>query len=152
MSCSTLRSTTPYVVMVGDVGIGKSTIAEKLTGRKKLSSNNKLSFTKIPMNFTSRTRRLDVCDTPGSNPMQERYEHNQGIAQVRNKMDGGNNYFCIKESKSMNHCFMCRWPWKSTQVIIFQSKSVLLHRSTLKLKKYGPQDFFLSSQLRGAAV
>ena len=70
----------PYVVMIGDIGIGKSTIIEKLTGRRGLASRSSESFTKSSLRYHS--DQLDICDTPGSNPMQERYEHNIWIAQV----------------------------------------------------------------------
>ena len=72
----------PYVVLIGDVGIGKSTLVEKLTGFHRLSSPGAESFTKDSMVYSTISGRLLICDTPGSNPMEQRYEHNYWIAMV----------------------------------------------------------------------
>lgn len=70
----------PYVVLIGDVGIGKSTLAEKLTGHRGMSSDSSTSFTRRALHF--RSPRLQLCDTPGSNPMKDRFEHNCWIAEA----------------------------------------------------------------------
>ena len=70
----------PYVVLIGDVGIGKSTLVEKLTGHRGMSSDSSTSFTRRALHF--RSPRLQLCDTPGSNPMKDRFEHNCWIAEV----------------------------------------------------------------------
>ena len=76
----------PYVVMIGDVGIGKSTIVEKLTGEQRLASSGGKSFTKDAIVYLSKNDRVWICDTPGSNPIEERYEHNIWIATVSMRM------------------------------------------------------------------
>ena len=47
-----------YVVLVGDVGTGKSTLVEKLTGEKGRSSDANESFTKTSETFWVRGGRL----------------------------------------------------------------------------------------------
>ncbi|XP_044183213.1 uncharacterized protein LOC114955585 [Acropora millepora] len=74
----------PYVVLLGDVGTGKSTIVEKLTQRKDRSSNSKESFTKATEVFQLRDKSLIVADTPGSNALKEKFEHNVQIAAALN--------------------------------------------------------------------
>lgn len=72
----------PYVVLIGDVGIGKSTLVEKLTGYHRLSSSGDVSFTKTSTVYTTYEDKLQICDTPGSNPLEQRFEHNFCIALV----------------------------------------------------------------------
>ena len=43
---SRARDTTPYTILLGDVGTGKSTIVEKLSGVTGKSSDSSTSFTK----------------------------------------------------------------------------------------------------------
>jgi len=75
---------TAYVVLIGDVGTGKSTIVEKLTGATEYSSNADESFTRESTIFVSDDGRLTVADTPGSNAMQEKLAHNMEIAAACN--------------------------------------------------------------------
>jgi len=76
--------TCPYVVLLGDVGSGKSTIVEKLTGEKERSSDAYESVTKTSEPFWVPDGSLIVCDTPGSNAMKEKLEHNVWIAGALN--------------------------------------------------------------------
>ena len=74
----------PYIVLLGDVGTGKSTIVEKLTKREGRSSNSKESFTKDSEVFWVRDGSLIVADTPGSNALKDKLEHNVHIAGAIN--------------------------------------------------------------------
>ena len=73
-----------YVVLVGDVGSGKSTILEKLTGARNKSSNSFESFTRASEGLYTPDRSLIVADTPGSNAMRDKMEHNVWIARALN--------------------------------------------------------------------
>ena len=73
-----------YIVLVGDVGSGKSTLVEKLTGAKKRSSNASESATRSSEAFCVPDDSLIISDTPGSNSRKERFEHNVWIAQAFN--------------------------------------------------------------------
>ncbi|KAH3757171.1 hypothetical protein Pelo_10992 [Pelomyxa schiedti] len=75
--------TKPFFVLMGDVGSGKSTLCEKLTGRTGLSSDSAESFTKESKIFLSVSRKLVgaverrywIADTPGLNSMKGRVDH-----------------------------------------------------------------------------
>ena len=75
-----------YVVLLGDVGSGKSTVVEKLTGRTGRSSDANESWTKTAESFWSKDKSLIIADTPGSNAMKEKLEHNIWIAHALNFM------------------------------------------------------------------
>eukprot|EP00111_Clytia_hemisphaerica_P023492 TCONS_00069223-protein len=70
----------PYVVLVGNVGSGKSTIVEKLTGEKGRSSSSAESATRATEYFWTPDQRLLIADTPGTNPRKDKLEHNNEIA------------------------------------------------------------------------
>ena len=70
----------PYIVLIGDVGSGKSTIVEKITGREGRSSNSDTSFTKTSQAFWVSDKSMKICDTPGSNAMDDKLNHNVWIA------------------------------------------------------------------------
>lgn len=74
----------PYIVLLGDVGTGKSTIVEKLTGVKGRSSDANESFTKTSACFWVSDGSLIVSDTPGSNALKDKLEHNISIARALN--------------------------------------------------------------------
>ncbi|XP_078382049.1 uncharacterized protein LOC144664721 [Oculina patagonica] len=74
----------PYIVLLGDVGTGKSTITEKLTGEKGMSSDANESFTKTSKVFWVPDGSLIVSDTPGSNALKDKLEHNTWIAGALN--------------------------------------------------------------------
>jgi GTP-binding protein EngB required for normal cell division len=73
-----------YVVLLGDVGSGKSTVVEKLTGEKGRSSDASISFTKTSEAFCVPDGSLIISDTPGSNAMDDELEHNVWIAAAFN--------------------------------------------------------------------
>uniref|UniRef100_A0A7M5XF89 G domain-containing protein n=1 Tax=Clytia hemisphaerica TaxID=252671 RepID=A0A7M5XF89_9CNID len=70
----------PYVVLVGNVGSGKSTIVEKLTGEKGRSSSSAESATRAAEYFWTPDQRLLIADTPGTNPRKDKLGHNKEIA------------------------------------------------------------------------
>ena len=77
----------PYVVLLGDVGTGKSTIVEKLTGERNRSSSAEESFTTSAGLCTVEGpagKNLVISDTPGSNAMSDNFKHNIWIAQAMN--------------------------------------------------------------------
>ena len=74
----------PYVVLLGDVGTGKSTIIEKLTGEKGRSSDANESFTLTAEAFWVPDGSLIIADTPGSNALKDKMEHNIWIAHALN--------------------------------------------------------------------
>jgi len=82
-----LPESTPYVIMMGDVGVGKSTAVEKLAGTRGLSSNASESFTKasewIPINHQP-WGSLIICDTPGANSITDKFEQNLEVAKAMN--------------------------------------------------------------------
>ena len=69
-----------YVVLIGDVGTGKSTIVEKLTGVTGRSSNSNESFTRETQIISSEDGCLTIADTPGVNAMSDTLKHNLEVA------------------------------------------------------------------------
>ncbi|XP_068751442.1 uncharacterized protein [Montipora capricornis] len=74
----------PYVVLLGDVGTGKSTLVEKLTGIKGRSSDANESFTQTFKPFCVPDGSLVVADTPGGNALKDKLDHNLEIARALN--------------------------------------------------------------------
>ena len=73
-----------YVVFIGDVGVGKSTVVEKLTGKKIDRGDSKLSVTRTSSTHWSYDGTVIVSDTPGSNSVQDQLQHNEEIAAALN--------------------------------------------------------------------
>ena len=65
---------TPYVVLLGDVGTGKSSIVEKVSDVTNLASDEDTSVTKSSKAFWSIDGSLLVADTPGSNAMEDKLD------------------------------------------------------------------------------
>ena len=76
----------PYVVLLGDVGTGKSTLVEKLTGESGRSSDSSMSYTRSSEVFWVPDGSLIIADTPGSNALEDKLEHNIWIAGALNYM------------------------------------------------------------------
>ena len=72
------------MVLLGDVGVGKSTIVEKLSGVTGRSSAASESVTTAPAIFESYDGSMLICDTPGTNSMRDQFKHNLHIAQAMN--------------------------------------------------------------------
>ncbi|CAB4004324.1 signal recognition particle receptor beta subunit [Paramuricea clavata] len=70
----------PYVVLLGDVGTGKSTLVEKMTGQTGSSSGSSMSYTRSTEVFWVSDSSLLVADTPGSNALEDKLEQNVWIA------------------------------------------------------------------------
>ena len=74
----------PYVVLVGQVGTGKSTIIEKLTNEKNRSSHSHKSVTRSSEPFWTYDGSMVICDTPGTNPEADKFSHNVHVAAALN--------------------------------------------------------------------
>lgn len=74
----------PYVVLVGQVGTGKSTIIEKLTDEKNLSGHSHKSVTRSSGSFWTYDGSMVICDTPGTNPEADKFSHNVHVAAALN--------------------------------------------------------------------
>jgi len=74
----------PYIVLLGDVGVGKSTLFEKLTGATGKSSRSDVSFTRVSEVYETLDRSMTICDTPGINSMDSRFQHNCNVAHALN--------------------------------------------------------------------
>jgi len=72
-----------YVVLLGNVGSGKSTVVEKLSGQSGLSSDADTSATTESQTFAI-PGKLMISDTPGSNAMSDKFMHNMWIAEAMN--------------------------------------------------------------------
>ena len=84
-SITSRSQVSPYVVLLGDVGTGKSTIVEKLTGKVGRSNSSRLSFTRSSQAFHVLDGSMVICDTPGSNSIEDKIGHNVWIAAALNK-------------------------------------------------------------------
>ena len=77
-------ATPPYIVLLGNVGVGKSAIFEKLTGLTgRYGSGHAVTSTTLT-SVKSWDRRLIIADTPGAHPMNDKLKHNLHIAQSIN--------------------------------------------------------------------
>ena len=79
-------SSLPYIILVGVDGSGKSTLVEKISGTTNRSSNASKSFTTSAEAVMALDESLIICETPGSNLMENRFERNLHIAQAMNFM------------------------------------------------------------------
>lgn len=75
---------TPYIVLLGKVGSGKSTIVEKVTGEKGRAADVSMSDTRQSEPLWSLQGEFIISDTPGSNAMKDKFEHNVWIATAFN--------------------------------------------------------------------
>ena len=87
---------TPYVVLIGDVGTGKSTIVEKVTNETNLASNGDTSVTKSSTVFWSIDGSLLIADTPGSNALEDKLDHNMWIAGALNYLPVSKMFILVK--------------------------------------------------------
>ena len=76
-----------YIVLVGDVGTGKSTLTEKTCDANDISSDSKTSVTKTTRTYHSVDGNMIIADTPGCNAMRDRLSHNAEIAVAMNFAD-----------------------------------------------------------------
>ncbi len=86
----------PYVVLLGDVGTGKSTLVEKLTGESGRSSDSSMSYTRSSEVFWVPDGSLIIADTPGSNALEDKLEHNIWIAGALNYMPVSRIFIVVK--------------------------------------------------------
>ena len=59
----------PYIVLLGGVGSGKSTIIEKVTGEVGRAANVSLSDTRTSEPLWTLQGEFIISDTPGSNAL-----------------------------------------------------------------------------------
>jgi len=90
-----------YVVLYGDAGVGKSTIVEKLTGLKGLSSDSNRSFTRVSKAFDAFDNQLEICDTPGINSLKDRFSQNIHVAHALNDRPVSSILIIVKASQRM---------------------------------------------------
>jgi hypothetical protein len=76
----------PYIVLLGEVGCGKSKIVEKITGETGRSSDDTESKTRCSEVFWSHNDQLIIADTPGSNSSRDQFGQNMWIASAFNFM------------------------------------------------------------------
>ena len=74
----------PYVVLIGHVGTGKSTLIEKLTNAKNRSGDGSRSVTRSSEPFWTFDGSMVICDTPGTNPEADKFQHNVNVAAALN--------------------------------------------------------------------
>ena len=95
-----------YVVLLGDVGSGKSTVVEKLTGEKGRSSESSISYTRTSEAFCVPDGSLVISDTPASNAMDYQLEHNVRIAAAFNYKLVSRLFIVAKaENRKENRCY-----------------------------------------------
>eukprot|EP00091_Calanus_sinicus_P011456 TRINITY_DN25968_c0_g1_i1.p1 TRINITY_DN25968_c0_g1~~TRINITY_DN25968_c0_g1_i1.p1 ORF type:complete len:154 (+),score=19.97 TRINITY_DN25968_c0_g1_i1:138-599(+) len=75
---------TTYVVLLGAVGSGKSTIVRKVTGKTQKAERSGRSATKASEAFWTQQGEFVISDTPGSNGLGDRFNHNIWIAAAFN--------------------------------------------------------------------
>lgn len=76
----------PYVILIGNVGAGKSTLVEKVSGETGISSAASTSVTKAADVILSADDSLMICDTPGTNSITDQLSSNIQIARALNFM------------------------------------------------------------------
>ena len=73
-----------YVVFIGDVGVGKSTVVEKLVDTRMDRGDSKLGVTRRSTVHRTYDGTVIVGDTPGSNSIEDQLQHNEEIAAAFN--------------------------------------------------------------------
>ena len=75
-----------YVILMGNIGAGKSTLVEKVTGETGISSAASTIATKSCDIIQSSDDSLILCDTPGTNSICDRFQSNLEVAHAFNFM------------------------------------------------------------------
>lgn len=75
-----------YIILMENVGAGKSTLVENVTGETGISSAASTSATKSCDIIQSADDSLILCDTPGTNSICDRFQSNLEIANALNFM------------------------------------------------------------------
>ena len=91
-----------YAVLLGDVGSGKSTLVEKVAGESGRSSDSCMSYTKSSEVFWVPDGSLVVADTPGSNALKEKLQHNIWIAGALNFMPVSRIFIVVKAEERID--------------------------------------------------
>eukprot|EP00091_Calanus_sinicus_P025296 TRINITY_DN9574_c0_g1_i1.p1 TRINITY_DN9574_c0_g1~~TRINITY_DN9574_c0_g1_i1.p1 ORF type:complete len:236 (-),score=40.09 TRINITY_DN9574_c0_g1_i1:142-849(-) len=74
----------PYVVLLGSVGSGKSTIVGKVTGDSTRAMDAGISATRRSDPLWALDGQFIICDTPGNNSIGDKFGHNIWIATAFN--------------------------------------------------------------------
>lgn len=82
-------------LLLGDVGSGKSTLVEKISGQTGISSSQSTSCTRVSSLYESFNKLMIICDTPGSNSMTDKFEHNAWIAGAINYSPVSRILICV---------------------------------------------------------
>ena len=116
-----------YVILVGDVGTGKSTLVEKLTGVKGRSSNGPVCFTTSSEAFRVPNGSLIVSDTPGSNSRKDKLQKNVWIAGALNFRPVSKVFIVVKAETRMDSVIdNVRWYADSFQELPMELFGVLV--------------------------
>ena len=127
---------TPYIVLLGDVGAGKSTIVEKLSGETGRSSAASSSVTKCTETFTVPDGSLIVADCPGSNAIEDKLGHNLWIACAFNfRPVSKADILTLKhESRILRYCWDVSKVCLSVRFVGVPFLSILCSKTDLKMK------------------
>ena len=71
-----MASRMPYVILIGNVGAGKSTLVEKVSGDSGMSSAASTSLTKDVDVILSVDDSFIICGTPGTNSITDQFSSN----------------------------------------------------------------------------
>lgn len=77
----------PYVILLGGVGTGKSTLVEKVTKESGISSASSTSKTKSSNVIEAYDGSLIICDTPGTDSIIDKFHSNLQVAHALNFMN-----------------------------------------------------------------
>ena len=91
-----------YVILLGDVGTGKSTIVEKLTGERGRASDSPTGSTRSSEIFRVPESNLIIADTPGSNPLENKLEHIIWIASAINYRPFSKIFIVVKTARRID--------------------------------------------------
>ena len=93
----------PYVVFLGDVGTGKSTIVEKMTGESSRNSDSSVSDDKRSLKILRvPDGSLTIVDTPGMNALGDTLESHPWITSAVNSMHISKIFVVVKAEASID--------------------------------------------------
>lgn len=92
------------IVLLGDVGVGKSCLVEKITGLRGLSSASCHSYTKCCRPYVNSRLGVQIIDTPGANPLADKLQHNVWIAHALNYAPVSLILIVVKADTRIDNC------------------------------------------------
>ena len=94
----------PHVVLVGDVGTGKSTIVETLTLERGRSSQDKWNnMTTTSERFLVPEKTLTICDTPGANALDDSFGRQMHIAEALNQKPVSKIFLVVRADQRIDN-------------------------------------------------